>query len=58
MIGVGFWIMLALTVPVVLPGTLTGVWLYERISEADFKRACFVLLGVSGVGLRVKALPG
>ena len=48
--------MLALTIPVVLPGTLTGVWLYHKISEKDFKRACFVLLGVSGVGLVIKAL--
>jgi hypothetical protein len=54
--GAGFWIMLALTVPVVLPGTLTGVWLYHRISEVEFKRACFILLGVSGIGLLVKAL--
>ena len=54
--GAGFWIMLALTVPVVLPCTLTGVWLYQRISEMEFKRACFILLGVSGVGLLVKAL--
>ena len=54
--GAGFWIMLALTVPVVLPGTLTGVWLYHRISEVEFKRACFILLGVSGIGLLLKAL--
>ena len=56
--GGPFWIMLALTIPVVLPGTLTGVWLYNRISELDFKRACFVLLGIAGVGLIVKAESG
>ena len=54
--GAPFWIMLALSVPVVLPGTLTGVWLYHRISEMNFKRACFVLLGIAGIGLLVKAL--
>jgi uncharacterized membrane protein YfcA len=53
--GPSFWIMLALTIPVVLPGTLTGVWLYHRISELDFKRACFLLLGIAGIGLVVKA---
>lgn len=54
--GAPFWIMLAMTIPAVLPGTLTGVWLYHRISEVNFKRACFALLGVSGIGLLVKAL--
>ena len=46
--GKPFWVVLALMIPVVLPGTLTGVWLYHRISEIDFKRACFILLGISG----------
>ena len=54
--GAPFWTLLALTVPAVLPGTLTGVWLYHRISEIDFKRACYILLGIAGVGLLVKAL--
>jgi uncharacterized membrane protein YfcA len=54
--GAPFWIMLAMTIPAVLPGTLTGVWLYNRISEVNFKRACFILLGISGIGLLVKAL--
>jgi uncharacterized membrane protein YfcA len=54
--GAPFWIMLAMTIPAVLPGTLTGVWLYARISEVNFKRACFMLLGISGIGLFVKAL--
>ena len=43
-------------IPVVLPGTLTGVRLYHRVSELDFKRACFILLGIAGVGLLIKAL--
>jgi uncharacterized protein len=54
--GAPFWTALVLMIPVVLPGTLLGVWLYHRISEVDFKRACFILLGISGVGLLVKAL--
>jgi uncharacterized membrane protein YfcA len=54
--GMPFWTVLALMIPVVLPGTLTGVWLYRRISELDFKRACFILLGIAGVGLLIKAL--
>ena len=54
--GKPFWVVLALMIPVVLPGTFTGIWLYHRISEIDFKRACFVLLAISGVGLLVKTL--
>ena len=54
--GARFWIMLALTVPVVLPGTLTGVWLYHRLSDLDFKRASYTLLGLGGVALIVRTL--
>jgi uncharacterized membrane protein YfcA len=54
--GMPFWTLLALMIPVVLPGTLTGVWLYHRVSELNFKRACFILLGIAGVGLLIKAL--
>ena len=54
--GMPFWTLLALMIPAVLPGTLTGVWLYHRVSELDFKRACFILLGIAGVGLLIKAL--
>ena len=54
--GMPFWTLLTLMIPVVLPGTLTGVWLYHRVSELDFKRACFILLGLAGVGLLIKAL--
>jgi uncharacterized membrane protein YfcA len=54
--GPPFWIMLALSIPVVLPGTLTGIWLYHRVSEENFKRACYILLAIAGVGLVIKAL--
>lgn len=53
--GVRFWTMLALTVPVVLPGTLTGVWLYHRLSDADFKRAAYTVLGLGSIALILKA---
>jgi hypothetical protein len=41
----------------VLPGTLGGVWLYRRISDVNFRRISFFLLGVSGVTLLAKAIP-
>ena len=54
--GVRYWTMLALTVPVVLPGTLTGVWLYHRLSDVDFKRASYGLLGLGAVALIIRSL--
>jgi uncharacterized membrane protein YfcA len=54
--GVPLWAVLALAIPIVLPGTLIGVWLYHRVSELEFKRACFILLGIAGLGLLLKAL--
>jgi uncharacterized membrane protein YfcA len=54
--GSRFWILLALILPVVLPSTVGGVVLYRRISDVNFKRISFILLGLSGVGLLVKVL--
>lgn len=54
--GRRFWLLLAITMPVVLPGTIGGVLLYKRISDVNFKRISFILLGLSGVGLLVKVL--
>ncbi len=54
--GHRFWLLLAITLPVVLPGTFGGVMLYRRISDVNFKRISFILLGLSGVGLLVKVL--
>ena len=51
--GQRFWLLLAITLPVVLPGTMGGVALYKRISDVNFKRISFILLGLSGVGLLV-----
>jgi uncharacterized membrane protein YfcA len=55
--GHTFWVLLAITVPVVLPGTLSGVWLYRRISDVNFRRISFFLLGISGLTLLLKAIP-
>jgi uncharacterized protein len=54
--GVRFWTLLALTIPVVLPGTISGVLAYRRVSEVTFRRFCFILLLISGAGLILKAL--
>jgi uncharacterized membrane protein YfcA len=54
--GSRFWMLLAVTMPIVLPGTISGVLLYRRISDLNFKRVSFILLGISGVGLLVKVL--
>jgi uncharacterized protein len=51
-----FWILLAIMMPIVLPGTIGGVFLYRRTSDVDFKRITYILLGLSGVGLLIKAL--
>ena len=51
-----FWMLLAVTIPVVLPGTLLGVNHYRGISDINFRKVTFLLLGVSGVGLLAKAL--
>jgi hypothetical protein len=51
----GFWTLLAISVPIVLPGTLVGVNLYRSLSDINFRRVTFMLLGVSGFGLLAKA---
>jgi uncharacterized membrane protein YfcA len=50
-----YWLLLAITLPVVLPCTLLGVKLYHQLSDVNFRRVTFMLLGVSGVGLLIKA---
>lgn len=50
-----FWELLAISIPVVLPGTLLGVNLYKSLSDVNFRRVTFLLLGTSGMGLLVKA---
>ena len=56
--GAPYWTMLALTIPAVLPGTLTGVWIYHKLSEVNFKRVVFVLLMLVGVTLVLKGWSG
>jgi len=51
-----FWLLWVLTLPAVLLGTSTGVTLYRRMSEVNFRRAVLILLMVSGVSLTAKAL--
>jgi hypothetical protein len=51
-----FWLLWVLTLPPVLLGSLTGVALYRRMSEVNFRRAVLILLIVSGVSLVVKTL--
>jgi uncharacterized protein len=49
-----FWLLLALSLPVVVPGTLTGLAIYRRTSDVNFKRISYVLLGISGLSLLAK----
>jgi uncharacterized membrane protein YfcA len=51
-----FWLLWALTLPAVLIGTSTGLTLYRRFSELNFRRAVLILLMVSGVSLLAKTL--
>jgi uncharacterized membrane protein YfcA len=51
-----FWALWATTLPAVLLGSWTGVGLYRRMSEVNFRRAVLILLIVSGASLLVKTL--
>jgi uncharacterized protein len=53
--GPAYWALLVITVPVVLPCTLLGVNLYKSLSDINFRRVTFMLLGTSGLGLLIKA---
>jgi uncharacterized membrane protein YfcA len=53
--GKTYWLLIAITVPVVLPCTLIGVKLYQSLSDVNFRRVTFILLGISGLGLLIKA---
>jgi uncharacterized membrane protein YfcA len=46
-----YWTLFLCTLPAVLPGTLGGVMLYRRISDMNFRRISFFLLGLSGLAL-------
>jgi uncharacterized membrane protein YfcA len=49
-----FWWLLLLCLPAVVPGTLSGLAVYRRTSDRDFRRITYVLLGVSGLALLAK----
>jgi len=51
-----YWVLLAILVPAVLPGTITGVAIYKRISDINFKRITYFCLGLSGAVLLLKVL--
>ena len=54
--GPAFWILLAVAMPVVLPCTVFGVKLYRSLSDLNFRRVTFMLLGTYGCGLLIKAV--
>jgi uncharacterized protein len=54
--GPSFWVLLAVTLPVVLPCTVLGVRLYRSLSDLNSRRVTFMLLGTSGFGLLIKAV--
>lgn len=49
-----FWTLLAILLPVVLPCTYAGTVLYRRLSDMNFRRVAFLLLGSSGLGIFIK----
>ncbi|HEY6175984.1 MAG TPA: sulfite exporter TauE/SafE family protein [Kofleriaceae bacterium] len=49
-----YWVLLLWTLPAVLPGTFCGVTLYRRISDINFRRISFFLLGLSGAALLIR----
>lgn len=51
-----FWFLWALTLPAVLLGSGTGVALYRRLSDSNFRRAVLILLLLSGASLVVKTI--
>lgn len=54
--GGTYWALLLVTVPAVLPCTLLGVYIYRLLSDINFRRIAYMLLGTSGVGLLAKAV--
>jgi uncharacterized membrane protein YfcA len=51
-----FWALWVVTLPAVLLGTSTGVALYRRLSDGNFRRAVLILLILSGASLIAKAV--
>jgi uncharacterized protein len=51
-----YWVLLGMLVPAVIPGTLTGLAIYRRISDINFKRITYFCLGLSGTTLLLKVI--
>jgi len=51
-----FWRLFVVTVVFVLPGTFLGVRIYKSLSEINFRRVCFSLLGMSGLAILSKGV--
>ncbi|HVN32865.1 MAG TPA: sulfite exporter TauE/SafE family protein [Thermoanaerobaculaceae bacterium] len=54
--SVRYWQLLGILLPCVIPGTISGVLLYRRLSDLNFRRWCLILIAVSGSGLIWKAI--
>lgn len=51
-----FWSLFAAAVVIVLPGTFIGIRIYRSLSDINFRRVCFVLLGISGIAILGKGI--
>jgi uncharacterized membrane protein YfcA len=51
-----FWLLWTITLPAVLLGSGTGVALYRRLSDGNFRRAVLILLILSGASLVAKTV--
>jgi uncharacterized membrane protein YfcA len=51
-----FWLLWVITLPAVLLGSGSGVALYHRMSDVNFRRAVLILLVVSGISLLAKTM--
>lgn len=49
-----FWTLLVILLPVVLPCIYLGTVLYRKLSDMNFRRVAFMLLGSSGLGIFIK----
>jgi hypothetical protein len=54
--NVQFWLLWALTLPAVLLGSASGVAIYRRLSDVNFRRAVLILLVISGASLLAKTM--
>lgn len=55
-LGMAFWGLMILNAPLVLLGNRCGVALYRRTSDRGYRQVTLAALGVSGLGLLLKAV--